>query len=83
MIIEDIKKLCIARRKELHLTQAQLGQLAGISREMIVRFENDSPNDLGLRRFLRLLLALGLDMQLRPGSSRPTTEELTALFPDD
>lgn len=83
MTIDDIKNLCIARRKELQLTQAQVGKLAGIRREMIVRFENDSPNDLGLRRFLRLLLVLELDMQLRPGTSRPNADDLSELFPDE
>jgi transcriptional regulator with XRE-family HTH domain len=83
MDIDNIKELCTQRRKELKLTQAELGTLAGISREMIVRFENGATHDIGLRRFLRLLIALNLDLQLKPRHERPTTDELSTLFPDD
>ncbi|HAS50394.1 MAG TPA: transcriptional regulator [Gammaproteobacteria bacterium] len=78
----DIRHLLAARRRERGLTQAQLGALAQVSREMILRFEKGD-HDIGLRRLLRLCTALDLDLVVRPGHGRPTLDELDELFKDD
>lgn len=82
MEISVIRPLLINRRRERGLTQAELAQLAGVSREMVVRFENGS-HDIGLRRLLRLCDALDLELTLRPGKGRPVLEELGDLFKDE
>ena len=78
----DIRTEIIKRRKERRFTQAQLGQSAKVSREMISRFENDT-HDIGLRRLLRICAALDLEMTIRPGRGRPTIEELDDIFRDE
>ena len=82
MITTDIQKIVQARRKELGLTQAELARRAHLSREMIVRFENGE-HDIGLRKLLRILSALDLDISVRPGVGRPVLEELDSIFKED
>lgn len=82
MEITAIRLSFINRRRECRLTQANLALLAGVSREMVVRFENGS-HDIGLRRLLRLCDALDLDLTLRHGKSRPVLEELGDLLRDE
>ena len=82
MDAEQIRQTLAARRRERRLTQAQLGVLAQVSREMILRFEKGD-HDIGLRRLLRLCAALDLELIVRPGRGRPTLEELDELFKDD
>jgi HTH-type transcriptional regulator/antitoxin HipB len=82
MEISAIRLSLISRRRERGLTQAEIAQLAGVSREMVVRFENGN-HDIGLRRLLRLCDALDLELTLRPGKGRPVLEELADLFKDE
>jgi transcriptional regulator with XRE-family HTH domain len=82
METDEIRQLLAARRRERGLTQAQLGALAQVSREMILRFEKGD-HDIGLRRLLRLCSALDLELTVRPGRGWPVLEELDELFKDD
>lgn len=82
MDADEIRQTLTARRRERRLTQAQLGVLAQVSREMILRFEKGD-HQIGLRRLLRLCAALDLELIVRPGRGRPTLEELDELFKDD
>lgn len=50
------------RREELGLSQAQLAQLSGLSRQTLVGLENGSLNDLGVNRAGQVLSVLGVDM---------------------
>lgn len=72
----------IERRKELGLTQAQLAELAQISRRTIIEFESGNTS-ISLRRLTRILNALDMTLNLKPGGSRPTESELRELFKDD
>lgn len=56
-----------ARREALGLTQAQLAQLSGLSRQTLVGLENGTLSDLGFQRVAQVLSVLGLDV------SGPTT----------
>lgn len=51
-----------ARREELGLSQAQLAQLSGLSRQTLVGLENGTLNDLGVNRAGQVLWVLGVDM---------------------
>ncbi|MDR1647051.1 MAG: helix-turn-helix transcriptional regulator [Zoogloeaceae bacterium] len=75
----EIRGILADRRRELGLTQAELGKRARLSREMVLRFENGG-HDIGLRRLLRLASGLGLEMLVRPGNGCPVLEDLSALF---
>jgi len=68
-----------ARRRELGLTQAQLGELAHTSREWVNRFERGEPRlEYGL--VLDLLQALKVDVTLTPQA--PKTRGLLASMMD-
>jgi transcriptional regulator with XRE-family HTH domain len=70
------------RRKELKRSQAWVAEIAGIARETYSRFEQGK-HDISLRRLLRICSALGLDLLARPGSGRPTLEDLDQIFGGD
>ena len=66
-----------ARRKALRLTQTALGQRARVSRATIDALENGRTGELGFSKINRLVTALGMELTLRPASSRrPTLDEL-------
>ncbi len=68
MNLTDIGIAVRARREELGLSQGQLAQLSGLSRQTLVGLENGSLNDLGVNRAGQVLAVLGLDAPM------PTTE---------
>jgi transcriptional regulator with XRE-family HTH domain len=78
----QLRLVIIARRKERKLTQAQLGLLAKIRREVISRFES-ARQAIDLDQFVRICDALDLALVLRPGRGRPVLEELDSLFKDE
>jgi len=82
MITPDIILTIRKRRLELKRSQKYVADLAGIARETYTRFERGD-HDIGLRRLLRICAALDLELIARPGSSRPTLDELDAIFGDD
>ena len=58
-----------ALRRRAKLSQAALGQAAGLSRMPVYRLE--SGQDISLRSFLALLQALQLQLALRPADTEP------------
>jgi transcriptional regulator with XRE-family HTH domain len=52
------RDLCLAVRKKLGYSQAELGDKAGVSLSTVKRFERDG--SIGLDSFLRLLTGLGI-----------------------
>ncbi|MET3106011.1 HTH-type transcriptional regulator/antitoxin HipB [Oxalobacteraceae bacterium GrIS 1.18] len=79
---QSLIQAIIERRKERGLTQAQLAELAQISRRTIIEFESGKTS-ISLRRLTRILYALDLTLSLKPGGSRPSESELRELFKDD
>lgn len=67
MNLTQIGQAVRARRETLGLTQAQLAQLSGLSRQTLVGLENGALSDLGFQRVAQVLSVLGLDV------SEPTT----------
>jgi len=63
-------------RKEKRLTQAQLAEMAGISRKTLGQIETGSVAEIGIRKVARLLEVLGLELTMRPAGVPPTLEEL-------
>jgi y4mF family transcriptional regulator len=66
MKIKSIRNLAAAvrgRRRDLGLTQAELAELAGVSRKWVYEFEAGKPS-AELRLILRVLDALGLTLEL-------------------
>jgi transcriptional regulator with XRE-family HTH domain len=77
MLFEIGRQVRLAR-KARQLSQAQLATAVGMSRTTIGQVENGTVQDLGVRKLIRLLEFLGLELQVRPAGQPPTLEELRA-----
>lgn len=63
-------------RKKRKLTQAQLAGLLGMSRSTISQIENGSVQDIGVRKLIRILEILNLELRVRTAGLPPTLDEL-------
>ncbi len=63
-------------RKKRRMTQKQLGELLGMSRTTISQIENGVVQDVGIRKILRILEVLDLEIKVRPAGAPPTLDEL-------
>ena len=63
-------------RKEKRLTQAAVAAAVGIGRITLSQIENGSIQEIGIRKVMRLLDYLGLELVVRPAGAPPTLEEL-------
>ncbi|RQV11402.1 helix-turn-helix domain-containing protein [Burkholderia cenocepacia] len=62
MQLNEIGQAVAKRRAELHLTQAQLARLAGLSRLTINQLETGKLKDLGINKLIPLLALLGIEL---------------------
>ena len=69
------RQIALARREQGH-TQSQLAEIAGLSRQTISALERRDLTDFGLRKVLRLLDVLDLDLVLRQAGHRLTLDDL-------
>lgn len=65
-----------AQRKRYKLSQAELAQKTGISRSSLSQLENGTITDIGIRKVMRVLEYLGLELTVRPAGAPPTLDEL-------
>ncbi len=66
-----------AKRRKLHLSQAELAQRASVSRATLDALENGRTGELGFSKIAKILSALGMELKLQETvSSRPTLDEL-------
>jgi transcriptional regulator with XRE-family HTH domain len=72
----DIGKQIRQVRKRRKISQAQMAEALGMSRTTIGQIENGSVQEIGVRKLIRLLEFLGLELRVRPAGSPPTLEEL-------
>ena len=63
-------------RKGQGLTQAALAAEAGISRTTLSLLESGMVQELGIRKVIRILDRLGLELTTRPEGAPPTLEEI-------
>jgi transcriptional regulator with XRE-family HTH domain len=63
-------------RKKRKLSQAYLADLLGMSRATISQIENGVIQDIGIRKLLRILEVLDLELKVRRAGSPPTLDEL-------
>jgi len=64
------------KRADLQITQQQLAQALGMSRTTIGQIENGSVQEVGVRKLIRILEYLGLELRVRPLGKPPTLDEL-------
>ncbi|CAH2031681.1 helix-turn-helix transcriptional regulator [Trichlorobacter ammonificans] len=63
-------------RKQRRLTQADLAHALGMSRTTIGQIENGSVQEIGVRKLIRLLEYLGLELRVTTAQPPPTLENL-------
>jgi transcriptional regulator with XRE-family HTH domain len=63
-------------RKKRKLSQAKLAGLLGMSRTTISQIENGTIQDIGIRKIIRILEILDLELRTRSAGSPPTLDEL-------
>lgn len=63
-------------RKKRKLTQAALASLLGMSRTTIGQIEKGTIGDIGVRKLIRILEILDLELRVRIGGAPPTLDEL-------
>lgn len=72
----DIGQHIRQTRKKRHLSQAQIAKALGMSRTTIGQIENGTVQDVGVRKLIRVLEFLSLELRVRNAGSPPTLEEL-------
>ena len=63
-------------RKSRKVSQAELAKALGMSRTTIGQIENGSVQEVGVRKLIRVLEFLGLELRVRPAGRPPTLDEL-------
>ena len=75
-MIFEIGELVRKARKERRISQASIAQALGMSRTTIGQIENGVIQDIGVRKLIRILEFLGLELRARPAGRPPTLDEL-------
>lgn len=75
--LTDIVPAIRVRRKELGLTQHQLAAEARISRALLAELESGKLPEIGYKKLVRIMNAVGLDLRITTlNARRPTLEDL-------
>ena len=77
MDLQFIGKRIAVKRRQLGLTQVDLALRAAVSRATVEALENGRSSELGFSKIIRLLSALGMELELREQTGRrPTLDQL-------
>jgi transcriptional regulator with XRE-family HTH domain len=72
----DIGEQIRSARKRLKITQAQVATELGMSRATISQIESGTVQDIGIRKVVRIMEYLGLELRVRVAGTPPTLDEL-------
>jgi transcriptional regulator with XRE-family HTH domain len=72
----DIGQQIRSERKSRKMSQAVLAKLLGMSRSTISQIENGTVQEIGIRKLIRILDVLGLELRIRRAGTPPTLDEL-------
>ena len=77
--LSDIARTVAQERRRLGLTQHQVASKAKVSRLLVARLETERLPELGVKKLIRILNAVGLDIRITSlNQKRPTLEDLRA-----
>jgi transcriptional regulator with XRE-family HTH domain len=77
--LEEMAKTIVVHRRRHGLTQDQLATKARVSRPLIAKLETGRYPEVGVKKLLRILHAVGLDLRVTTlNLKRPTLEDLVA-----
>ena len=76
IMIFNIGKEIRETRKKRKVSQATLAKALGMSRTTIGQIENGTVQEIGVRKLIRVLEYLGLELRVRQAASPPTLDEL-------
>ncbi|ANA39748.1 MULTISPECIES: helix-turn-helix domain-containing protein [Geobacter] len=63
-------------RKRRKISQGAMAKDLGMSRATISQIESGTVQDVGVRKLIRILDYLGLELRVRPAGRPPTLDEL-------
>jgi transcriptional regulator with XRE-family HTH domain len=63
-------------RKSRKVSQAEVAKALGMSRTTIGQIESGAVQEIGVRKLIRVLEFLGLELRVRSAGSPPTLDEL-------
>lgn len=63
-------------RKRRTISQEKMAKDLGMSRSTISQIESGTVQDIGVRKLIRMLEYLGLELRVRPAGMPPTLDEL-------
>ena len=75
MLFDIGQHIRVARRLR-RISQQELAKSLGMSRTTISQIESGTVQEIGVRKLMRLLDYLGLELRVRPAGCPPTLEEL-------
>ena len=76
MSLEELGAAVAAKRKTLGLKQGEVARQAGLSQELLSRFERGRVAELGARKLLAVLSVLELELELVERGMSGTLDEL-------
>lgn len=75
-MLSDIGQEIRKKRKLCKITQGGLAKSLGMSRTTLSQIESGTVQEIGVRKLLRILDSLGLELRVRSAGQPPTLEEL-------
>ena len=75
-LLAELGQAVARHRKDLDLRQGQVAAQAGISQELLSRFENGQLSEFGSRKLLAVLAVLGLEVKFTQVGHSGSLDEL-------
>lgn len=72
----EVGEAVAARRRSLGLKQGEVAARAGISQDVLSRFERGKSAEFGSRKLLAVLLVLGMELQMMETAASGSLDEL-------
>jgi HTH-type transcriptional regulator / antitoxin HipB len=74
--LQELGAAIATRRKDHHLTQAELARQSGVTRELVARFEGGRVAEFGARKLLAVLATLGMELTFIEAGTSGNLDEL-------